>query len=463
MLEINGLWLLLFGFEIIQERLVLCENVPEPVGLFPLNSLHTTKDISNSYLTAGTAVGVSLAPGPDGKPGGSYNFPGSASSYIEIPQQAQLDTRFSFSFLVWIYNQGSLGPVFHYDIQSGSYAIHFYITGSPSMLFVRMVKRGSLAFVNALTHEMGTINNWRYVGYTYDYSTGKQQLFVDGMKVNEGNVGSIQLSTNYKIKIGGAKYGDKRLFKGRVSCLQIFNKALTQAQVLAARTRCVEKNDYTSCFQCVFLDDPTRALKSNVSGQPADRQALVRRRWYRLKSEAGTRIVTSCPAPGSCGAQSPGWLNGQYPSLETGIKKMEICYRSGSNCCANKATVYVRQCYGYPVFMLDDVPDISLGNRVCTGTDQESIFPNAMFQSTNEKCLSGHVIYAEINVVEASVCIGYCLSAGKKCESVNFIQLDNGTCQLNNATAIEFPQHVNANSSCTYYQSNTALMSYVMP
>ncbi|XP_031565061.1 uncharacterized protein LOC116300342, partial [Actinia tenebrosa] len=271
---------------------VFCEDdVPEPVGLFPLNSLHTTKDISNSYLTAGIAVGVSLAPGPDDKPGGSYYFPGSPGSYIDIPKQPKLDTRYSISIFAWIYNQGTAGPIIIYATGTSQYALHMFINIEPANFFFRLTGR---AFTSntALTYNLVTVNNWRYVGYTYDYNTGLQRLYVDGVKVREGIVPKQEIATNHKVRIGGNKQGDGRVFKGRISCVQIYDKALTQAQVLAVKNRCQYKNElYSACLQHISLNDPTRAVEYKVRSQPADRQTLVRRRWYRLKSEAGTRII----------------------------------------------------------------------------------------------------------------------------------------------------------------------------
>jgi hypothetical protein len=48
---------------------------------------------------------------------------------------------------------------------------------------------------------MGTVNTWRYVGYTYDYNTGYQRLFVDGVKVKEGLIRKQEIATNYKVNI----------------------------------------------------------------------------------------------------------------------------------------------------------------------------------------------------------------------------------------------------------------------
>ena len=89
--------------------------VPEPVALYPLNATYTTQEINNRQ-PQGTSVGVSLAPGPDGKPGGSYQFTGNADSYIEFPNDGGLDVKHSFTLLCWVYPESSEGPLFHYGV-----------------------------------------------------------------------------------------------------------------------------------------------------------------------------------------------------------------------------------------------------------------------------------------------------------------------------------------------------------
>jgi hypothetical protein len=46
----------------------------------------------------------------------------------------------------------------------------------------------------------------------------------------------------HQVKIGGDKQGDARAFEGRVSCVHIYDKALTQAQVQGVKNKCFEKN-----------------------------------------------------------------------------------------------------------------------------------------------------------------------------------------------------------------------------
>ncbi|KAJ7382483.1 hypothetical protein OS493_034644 [Desmophyllum pertusum] len=71
-------------------------SVPVPVAQYP-----TAKEINDSKLQ-GFIVGdaVSLAAGPCGKPNGSYQFPGTNSSYIKFPGIGVID---SITVLCWVY------------------------------------------------------------------------------------------------------------------------------------------------------------------------------------------------------------------------------------------------------------------------------------------------------------------------------------------------------------------------
>ena len=77
-------------------------KVPDPVAFFPLNAAYGTKEINNRAVK-GIPRGVTLAPGPDGRPNYSYKFSGSSNSYIEIPNSigGPLDVRYSMTMLCW--------------------------------------------------------------------------------------------------------------------------------------------------------------------------------------------------------------------------------------------------------------------------------------------------------------------------------------------------------------------------
>lgn len=48
--------------------------------------------------------------------------------------------------------------------------------------------------------------------------------------VKSRNIGQIKLATQYPIRIG-ARDGDERRFTGKISCLQIYDKALDEQQI----------------------------------------------------------------------------------------------------------------------------------------------------------------------------------------------------------------------------------------
>ncbi len=60
--------------------------------------------------------------------------------------------------------------------------------------------------------------------------TGVAQLWHDGRMVKSRNIGQIQLRTQFPIRLG-ADGRDKRYFQGKISCLQIYNRALTAEQI----------------------------------------------------------------------------------------------------------------------------------------------------------------------------------------------------------------------------------------
>lgn len=56
------------------------------------------------------------------------------------------------------------------------------------------------------------------------------QLWHNGKMVKSRNIGQIKLATQYPIRIG-ARDGDERRFAGKISCLQIYDKALDEQQI----------------------------------------------------------------------------------------------------------------------------------------------------------------------------------------------------------------------------------------
>ena len=183
-------------------------------------------------------VGVRPAPGPDKTTDGSYEFFGRRNSYIEFPNRGRLDTKRSFTLLAWIYHAGSAGPIFNY--KPNGWGVHVWMV-TPRTLFVRFVRRaGKTVFTPAVSAGKITPRKWQYVGATYDHVTGITKLYLNGRVIAQKNIGRVRLATNYPVRMG-ARIGDRRYFRGRVSCVQLYDVALSANQISRRKKRCFKR------------------------------------------------------------------------------------------------------------------------------------------------------------------------------------------------------------------------------
>ena len=165
---------------ILFENLVICKSltsqVPDPVALFPLNATYVTNEI-NSRTAPGEPSEVSLAPGPDGKANSSYQFAGTQNSYIEFPNSAgkPLNVRDSMTMLCWLFHDGQRGPLFSYNHNNWKLAVHMWV--SKEYLNARFRKQ------DILTTNLSLVGEWKFVGASYDNTSGEAKLWVDGAAV----------------------------------------------------------------------------------------------------------------------------------------------------------------------------------------------------------------------------------------------------------------------------------------
>ena len=88
----------------------------------------------------------------------------------------------------------------------------------------------------------GSLNRdtWNFVGASYDFVTGFARLWIEGKLYEEQNITTYELNTTGAVRMG-AVTGDGRFFKGRISCMQVYNKALTEREVHSVRGLCFER------------------------------------------------------------------------------------------------------------------------------------------------------------------------------------------------------------------------------
>ena len=204
------------------------------MAVYPLNRNTQAKDISFKRNPQGRVGRVRYARGPDNSPGSSIEFYGRSNSYVEFPNRGKIDTRRSITLLAWIYHTGRAGPIFNY--MPNGWGVHFWMV-SPRALFARFTRRRGRRFTHAVYSRTVRPRKWQFVGTTYSFRTGIARLFVNSRFVAAKRIGRFRLATNYPVRMG-ARVGDRRYFKGRISCMQVYNRALNRNQILVRQKRC---------------------------------------------------------------------------------------------------------------------------------------------------------------------------------------------------------------------------------
>ena len=173
---------------------------------------------------------MSLALGPNGNEGGSYQFSGQVNSYIEFPNvNGGLDVQQSNTILCWVYPESLDGPIVQYH-SNIVWGVHLWLV-QPGVLFIYYIKRDYTFIKNFKTDQQLDQNKWHYVGSSYDHITGSASLWLNGTRVVERNIGAGMTLATQDIVRMGARADDVRYFKGRITSFQVYDVALTAEQV----------------------------------------------------------------------------------------------------------------------------------------------------------------------------------------------------------------------------------------
>ena len=208
----------------------LIHQVPDPLAYFPLNAMYGTKEIKDR-APQGIPHGVNLAPGPHGQADSSYEFHGNSESYIEFPNSegGALDVfRHSMTMLCWVYYDGMDGPLFVYS--PGGYNFGVNLLAFKGKLYSRFRARNYGA-PNFFLWSTLLAGGWKFVGATYERSSGEAKLWVNGVAVQSTNMGAgIDLGTQSNARMG-ASIKPLNYFKGRITQMRVYDVALTQEQI----------------------------------------------------------------------------------------------------------------------------------------------------------------------------------------------------------------------------------------
>ena len=210
-----------------------------PVAVFPFDEVYGGQDAIQGDITS-ILSSVDKTQGPSGEENGALMLHGAPKSYIEIPANKRLDVRWSITILCNLYPiTGGLAPIVNY--KPDGQGVQIWTNGvqnGKGVLTARFNQR-SLMRTQFLTSTVLNLNQWNFIGASYDYVTGAATLWHDGRAVLNTNIGaSIELATQFAIRIGSLIVTHLGGYEGKISCLQFYSTVLTGEQVKAARDAC---------------------------------------------------------------------------------------------------------------------------------------------------------------------------------------------------------------------------------
>ena len=211
--------------------LLLLLDVPLPVALFFVGGINKTVDLSPSGASMAVLSDITLEPGPFGNPSGSLSL-GTSNSHVELENRGEIDTRFSMSVFAWVHlSNSSTGQI----IDHGCSMTVFHSTLGVEVLFKE--RESSRSY---LIHKKGVLkeNSWNFIGVTYEYYSGMATIWVnDNIVMRKIVLAKMELATHENVIVGALR-NRKMQFRGRISCLQFYDQALSVDQIMKAKIRC---------------------------------------------------------------------------------------------------------------------------------------------------------------------------------------------------------------------------------
>lgn len=204
----------------------------QPLVMFPCNGQSWGLEFF-SQLQLAIVSGVRPAPGTDGTPGGSLELFGRYDSFIEIPnfESGFVDAGTSITILAFVYPTGGIGPIICYE-RCGFAGVQIWYEQNGFDVgmgtLVACFMRRDLAVAFTVRKTILEINEWNYIGASYDHNSGMARLWHNGNEVESLFIGAnLPLATQFPIRIGAfANPWQETFFTGRISHVHIYSEAL---------------------------------------------------------------------------------------------------------------------------------------------------------------------------------------------------------------------------------------------
>jgi hypothetical protein len=167
---------------------------PKPIGFWPLDGTHGTKDVSGNDHHA-TGYGVTLTTGYNNKQDGAWQFAGTSSSYVKIKRTALLDVgaKGPLSYAALVYPVSNTGCFIEWP--GGSYGPYIWNYPDKSIL-VFLNDRVSGSYASNLANKPPIVlNQWMFLGVVYDDQKGTLQITINS-KTTMHTVAKVKAKTN---------------------------------------------------------------------------------------------------------------------------------------------------------------------------------------------------------------------------------------------------------------------------
>ena len=217
------------------------ECISPPSGLVGWWAGNDTTEDNISGSEGVRIGGVGYAPG---KVGNAFSFPRGGEGVlqgIKIAPSDLLDVKSKITIVAWIKPAGDLrSPIVEYlghaPIHAGEWGVHMWIW-SPYGLYFNFVDINGFGHGQVNVDEiLDRSGGFQLVSVSYDKATGKGRIYLNGKLINESDLGAFDLKTGYGLNIGlrdPGVWGDEGSFSGLIDEVQIFDRALEQAELLA--------------------------------------------------------------------------------------------------------------------------------------------------------------------------------------------------------------------------------------
>lgn len=138
------------------------------------------------------------------------------------------------TFLAWIYHEQTKGPIFYYA--GPGYGVRFLLNEKGR--FVARLCSSNLTLMESLTSAILEPKTWHFVGSSYNYVSGELILWINGSFHKKKSVSwPDELATQQSV-IMGAIAGNTGQYRGRIACVQLYDRVLSEHEIEDAKQSC---------------------------------------------------------------------------------------------------------------------------------------------------------------------------------------------------------------------------------